>query len=43
MGEEARATVRRQAGIEQIVTRLLTIYSGERTWYADAGLPNRSL
>lgn len=43
MGEEARVTVRRQAGIDQVVTRLLTIYSGERTWYADASLPNRSV
>ena len=28
MGEEARATVKRQAGIEAVLTRLLALYRG---------------
>lgn len=42
MGENARATVKRQAGVEQVLVRLMALYRGERPPFAAAELPSRS-
>ncbi|MFD0737905.1 glycosyltransferase family 4 protein [Lysobacter koreensis] len=42
MGDEARATVKRQAGVEQVVARLMALYRGERAPLVATELPSRS-
>ena len=42
MGEDARATVTRQAGVDQVLTRLMALYCGERPSYPSTELTSRS-
>ena len=42
MGDEARATVTRQAGVDQVLARLLALYRGQRLPLASTEIPSRS-
>jgi glycosyltransferase involved in cell wall biosynthesis len=42
MGENARATVRRQAGLEQVLSSLMRLYRGEQQEIATIQISNRS-
>lgn len=42
MGDNARATVTRQAGVDQVVARLMALYRGQRPPLAATDIPSRS-